>query len=112
MATDLYRRMLTFDYGDEERQALMEKVWRGTPWMVNAFIGSISSERAESIRDWCRENFGDEAWPIHGKPGNWQFGSATIFGWEWIGFSEEAMLTSFMDRWRDHEWIAAEEVNP
>lgn len=99
MATDLYHRAISFDYGDEERRALMEKVWSVTPWMVDAFIDS--DEREREVLHWCREHLGDEAWPIHGRPGVWQRGSATINGWTWFGFATEEMMLKFQAQWLD-----------
>lgn len=99
MATDLYHRVLTFDHGDEERNELVKRVWSGTPWMVDAYTDSINSERDRAIVEWCREQFGPEAWPIHGHPGSWHRGSATIHGWTWIGFDSEDNLRQFEAAW-------------
>jgi hypothetical protein len=43
MATDLYHRTMDFDYGDGERCELMQRVWRGTPWMVDTYTGGYSA---------------------------------------------------------------------
>lgn len=101
MSTDLYRSTVSFEYGDEERRELMEKVWSVTPWMINCFTDSINSERERSMREWCRKNIGPEAWPIHCKAGNWQLGGATIHGWTWIGFTTEAQMQSFLGAFPD-----------
>lgn len=94
--TDLFDRALAFDYGDAERAALMRKVWTPTPWMVDCFTDRTNSERDRSIREWCYDNLGDQAHPIHGREGRWQWGSATIHGWTWIGFASEAELALFL----------------
>lgn len=99
MPTDLFERTLAFDCGDEERNALMRKVWSPTPWMVDAYTGSISEPREREMLDWCHENFGDQAWPIHDRAGRWQRGSATVHGWTWFGFSEQAEMAAFVERW-------------
>ena len=96
MSTDLYKRTITFDYGNDDRRELMKSVWSVTPWMVDCFTGSINSDRERSIREWCLENIGPEAWPIHRKLGDWQLGGATIHGWTWIGFATEAQMQSFL----------------
>lgn len=101
MSTDLYERTITFDYDDEDRRDLMEKVWSVTPWMIDIFTGSINSKRERSMRQWCRANIGPEAWPIHCKEGSWQLGGATIHGWTWIGFSTEAKMYSFLEAFPD-----------
>ena len=98
MSSALHKRMLAFDHGDEDRNALMEKVWRGTPWMVDAYTGNINSDREREMVEWCRDEFGDEAWPIHGRPGAWQRGSADIYGWTWFRFDTEENMRLFLAR--------------
>lgn len=93
--SDLYRQMLAFDYGDEARRGIMEEVWTVTPWIIDAHSGSINSDTERALISWCRSTFGDEALPIHGRPGEWQRGSATIHGWTWFGFRTEAQLDQF-----------------
>jgi len=92
--SDLYQRQIA---GCEDE--LMHKVWDGTPWMVDAFTGSTSTDRYLEMVEWCREQFGPEAWPIHGKPGNWHTGGATVFRWTWMGFRDEEMMRLFETRW-------------
>lgn len=88
--SELYHRTISFDYGDDHRRALMEEVWSVTPWVVNVFSDNISSARERGMMEWCRKRIGDEAHPIHGMPGKWQRGGATIFGWTWFGFTDKA----------------------
>jgi hypothetical protein len=95
VGTPLYDRTMSFTYEDEERGALMRKVWSGTPFMTNCNTGAGDDRRMDEIRMWCRERWGDEAWPIHGRPGRWYVGGATVFGWTWIGFESAAMLAEF-----------------
>ena len=90
--TDLYRRRIASAANDDERGALMAEVWTPTPWMESVFTGYGDSERRREMREWCRERFGEEAFIIAGKPGAWQFGLATIYGWNWIGFATEAQM--------------------
>ena len=97
--TDLYRSALAFNDDDPERQALMAQVWRDTPWMVDAYTGSHDTDRRHDLMEWCREQFGPEAWPIHGLPGQWHSGGATVDGWTWMGFATEARMRQFMERW-------------
>lgn len=97
--TDLYRSALAFNDDDPERKALMAQVWRGTPWMVDAYTGSHDTDRRHDLMEWCREQFGREAWPIHGHQGQWHSGSATVDGWTWMGFATEDQMRRFMARW-------------
>ena len=97
--TDLYRRALAFNDDDAERKALMAQVWRDTPWMVDAYTGSHDDNRRLDLMQWCREQFGPEAWPIHGRPGQWHSGGATVHGWTWMGFATEEQMRRFVDRW-------------
>jgi hypothetical protein len=97
--SDLYLRALAFNDDDPERKALMAKVWCGTPWMVDAYTGSHDSARRHELMEWCREQFGPEAWPIHGHAGQWHSGCATVDGWTWMGFATEDQMHRFVERW-------------
>ena len=99
VGTDLYRSMLAFEYGDQELRELMAKVWSGTPWMVNAYTDSPDSGRWRAMVEWCREQFGPEAWPIHERHGQWHSGNATVHGWTWMGFTTEDQMRRFMQQW-------------
>jgi len=99
--TALYQRTIAFDYGDTERTDLMRKVWGGTPWMLDVKAGSPDSDLCRQVMEWCRNHFGYEAWPIHGKPGRWYRGSATIYSWTWFGFDTEDAMREFAARWGD-----------
>ncbi|HET8792079.1 MAG TPA: hypothetical protein VFM75_12800 [Modicisalibacter sp.] len=91
MGSDLYQRQIA-ECGDE----LMHRVWDGTPWMVDAYTGSPDDDRYREIAEWCRDNFGPEAWPIHGKPGSWHSGGAIVMGWSWMGFRTREMMNAFI----------------
>ena len=97
--TDLYRRTLAYDYGDDERNELMREVWSPTPWMIDVNTGRCGEDLDREIRFWCHDTFGEECWPIHGRPGVWQRGSATVFGSTWYGFATEEMMHQFLARW-------------
>src|SRR5579872_1182059 len=99
VGTDLYRRILAFDYGDVERADLMSKVWSVTPWMADAYTGSCGEQRERQMIEWCCERCGWQASPIHDIPGSWQRGSATVYGWTWFGFADEADLIAFLEAW-------------
>lgn len=101
MSTDLHKRMLAFDHGDKERDDLMEMVWRDTPWMVDVYSGGYSRnlDREHDILTWCYDRFGEQCFPIHGKTGRWQRGTATVDGWTWFGFSTEAEMLAFVEHW-------------
>lgn len=95
LGSELYQRQIA--NCDNE---LMHKVWDGTPWMADAYIGSYYTDgRREEIMQWCREHFGSEAWPIHGKPGDWHSGGTSINGWQWMGFKTEEQMQKFIARW-------------
>lgn len=100
VGTALHQRILSVDYGDQNTSDLVAKVWAGTPFVVNVRTGSINSETEREIMEWCRENLGAEAWPIHGKPGVWQRGSATVHGETFMGFDTTETLATFADRFR------------
>lgn len=94
--TALFERTLSFDYGDTERGDLMSKVWAPTPWMADVYSGRVNSDTYRAMMEWCRANMGDECSPIHGRPGDWQSGAATVFGWTWFGFAREEQLGRFL----------------
>lgn len=101
MSTDLYRRVMAWNeqLGDAERTALAHRVWDGTPWIVNWYTGGVDHGRTRDMILWCVEKFGEQAWWPENRPGAWQRGSATIHGWEWWGFDDEAKLREFMAAW-------------
>lgn len=96
MGSPLYQRQIV-----PCQNELIRRVWDPTPWMVDAYTGSCSEERYQELAEWCREQFGPEASPIHGLSGTWQRGGATVFGWTWIGFATEAQLQQFLTRWEE-----------
>lgn len=94
--TELFEQTLAFDYEDAERSDLMRKVWSVTPYMIDYQTGSPGADTYRNIVTWCRDNFGPQAHPIHEFEGDWQLGSATIFGWTWIGFKTQEQLDTFI----------------
>lgn len=103
MSTALHRQMLEFNYGDDERGALMREIWQSTPWMINIKVGDARYAVSARIRAWCEEHVGTEAWPIGGIEGDWQFGGVVIFGWAWIGFVKESQMRQFMEAFPECE---------
>jgi len=99
MTTALYERMVAFNYEDDERAALMREVWDGFPWMVDAYTGNFDEGRKREMLQWCYDTFGDQASPIHKKPGLWLQGNATVYGWTWFGFANKPMMDTFIARW-------------
>lgn len=101
VGTPVYQRAMAYydARNTEEDAALQHKVWDRTPWILNVNGGSPDSDRTREIVLWCVAQFGDEAWPIHGKPGNWHRGGVTICGWTWYGFATERMMKQFQEKW-------------
>ena len=99
--TDLYRRMLGAYEGRD--LDLFHRVWDDTPWMVDAYAGSPDSDRRRTMVEWCDDRFGPEAWPIHGRAGDWRLGGVTMNGWTWIGFKTEQQLLEFCAAWPEPE---------
>lgn len=99
--TDLYKRTMQWAETnlDAEGAELLQMFWYGTPWVVNAFTGRMAAGRERQMAEWCRDRFGDEAWPIHGRPGAWQRGGVTIHGWTWFGFKDRDMMERFQAVW-------------
>ena len=102
--SDLYHRsMAYYESRENDKGDLQHKVWDGTPWMFDAYTGGVANDRDLEIREWCEDQFGPEAWPIHGKPGSWHRGGATVYGWTWFGFATSEMMDQFKARWDDVE---------
>jgi hypothetical protein len=103
MTTPLYGRFMKFcaeqPPEDAKRWELTMAIWQHTPFMTNCRTGSPGENRWREIMTWCRDHFGDECWPIHGRPGDWQTGSATVHGWTWIGFKTADQLEEFQAAW-------------
>src|SRR5689334_13057602 len=87
MGTELHNRIMAFNYGDDDRDALMRKVWEEFPWAVDAYTGSDDGSREREMLHWCYDQIGDQASPIRGRIGLWMRGSATVCGWTWFGFT-------------------------
>lgn len=82
-----FHRLMEFNYGDEERAKLMRDVWSVTPWIVHVRTGAVNGDLSFEIMNWCRDNLGREASPIHGRQGAWQRSCVTIDGWTDYGFA-------------------------
>ena len=95
MPTELYDKIIKHGETSCAGSDLTHKLWDHTPWVIDVFFGGHNSESERSILDYCFCNFGPEAWPIHGKPGNWYRGGATVDGSGWIGFHTAAMMEQF-----------------
>lgn len=94
--TDLFDRMLAFNYEDAERADLMRKVWTQTPFMADVLTGTVCDDTYNVMQGWCYEHIGPPCRPIHGHEGDWQFGGVTIHGWTWIGFATQEQLDAFL----------------
>ena len=106
--TELYRRLIAYDadFGMNAMVAdLLRRVWKPTPWMADVYTGSCGGDRERDIRDWCVEHYGEEAFVIGDKPGAWQRGGVTVFGWTWMGFDTEAKLNEFLAAWPTPEGV-------
>lgn len=102
------RAIVEYDYKHLDND-LQLKAWSNTPWMIDVNVGCDEDSRhigrsklEQKMQSWCLEQFGDEAWPIHDRPGNWNRGGATIHGWVWYGFHTEAMMQQFMAEFPDY----------
>lgn len=99
MSTRLYHMM--FVVCSERHKEINHKVWDPTPWVINVKSGSPSNLEDETwgtMRNWLINNLGPESQPIFGIKGYWHRGSATVDGWTFIGFSSEALMISFMNK--------------
>lgn len=99
VGTELFQRILEFDYGDRERGDLMREVWSPTPWVIDAWTGVGGDLREREMMDWCYQHFGAQSSPIHERSGRWMRGNATIYGWTWFGFSTREEMDKFAAAW-------------
>lgn len=99
MSSPIYNRIMEYHKDNAEQLALEHKVWDNTPFIIDVHIGSMHTEegmdRFDRMHSWLEKNIGDEAWPIHDKPGNWHRAGATVDGWTWIGFHTQEMADQF-----------------
>jgi hypothetical protein len=93
------RLFLTYVAPDDRFDGIMRQVWRGTPWIVDAYVGDRCDGRRREMWEWCSERLGVESWPFseNPRPGRWHSGSATVFGWQWWGFDTEAEMQAFAE---------------
>jgi len=91
--------MAYYEAHEDDGGALQHKAWDGTPFMVDWYTGQTADDRDLSMQNWCRQKIGDEAWPLHGKPGRWHRGGVTVHGWTWFGFETQALLDAFTAAW-------------
>lgn len=103
IGNELYNKIISYDYGNDELKSLMKKIWQGTPYVVNAYFGDFDekNDRAEKIRYWCVKNFGERNDFLRGISGNWTEGNVTILGYNWIGFKTKEQLDKFIEVWGD-----------
>ena len=105
--SELYRREMALCEEQGDPVGLMQMVWGGTPWMAEAFTGPFGGRRCNAMRQWCRDHYGPEAWPIYGpeawstddQPGAWHGGGTSIEGWTRFGFATEIMMREFLKAW-------------
>jgi len=97
--TELYQRQIASLKIENEQDALMYEIWSQFPWMIDVYTGSPGDSKYREIISWCKEQFGLDAWPIHGRPGDWYIGGATIHGWAWMGFRTKEMMEQFCKAW-------------
>jgi len=105
--TPIYKQLLEkADAGELASDGeLTRQVWGNTPWIIDVYLGEwdeVAHERESDINAWCREHFGEEAWPIHGRDGRWRSGSAIVNNWTWYGFDTEEAMQQFMAAWPDN----------
>lgn len=100
MGTPLHDRIMSNAH-DVVNPELMREVWRGHPWVIDAFTDSPQSLRCRLMLEWCRLHLGDEAHPVlkMNIEGRWQRGNATVCGWTWMGFRTEEDMLSFARAW-------------
>lgn len=99
VGTDLYRRIISYEYRTDEQSDLQRTVWSPTPWVVNVFEGRHDDMMYFEIGEWCRKNIGPESSPIHEMQGEWHRGGATVDGWTWYGFATEYIMNRFLSAW-------------
>jgi len=110
MTSKLYRSTVEWSEAnlDQLGHELTLKCWQGLPWMVEAFFGDSGTLRHQQVIDWCGENFGEEAMPATGKPGDWYRGADEAKGWSCVGFKTEEMMNRFLARWPAPESLLIE----
>lgn len=108
MATGIYLRATA----DTSHGGILKKVWEHNPWILDVKKGSPNSELSRAVINWCNDNLGERTWPYGDSPrfGKWHEGSATIHGWEWLGFDTVEHMNKFIEAWKDRLEIAPPEL--
>ena len=100
--SEIYHRAMELYESDPGQDAeLQHKVWDGTPWIAEVYIGDINDRRERDMFDWCRERFGEMSRPFgkNPQPGQWRAGNAVVCGWAWFGFATEEQMREFEAAW-------------
>ena len=94
--SELYRKLILRDGSFD---GINERVWRGTPWILDAY--TKDAQQFDLMSRWCWDRYGPPAWPFsdNPRPGRWMSGGATVFGWTWWGFATEAEMHEFEAAW-------------
>lgn len=80
-----------------EYVAVTIEQWQPTPYMVDVYTDG----RIVEIRNWCFQSLGSESSPMHGQLGIWRQSYVTMSGRSWFGFSSEAIMNKFTERFPD-----------
>ena len=101
MATQLYHKIVSYEYHDQALADLVRKAWVGTPWAINVRDFKPNSPEWFSFREWANVALGSEscAWNDYG--GDWYRAGAIVNGLTNYGFSTEEGMNAFMARYPD-----------
>lgn len=101
MATELYEKIVSYNYRDEETTKAVREAWRNTPWVINVrdFSHSPGSWEWFDFVEWANGALGAQSCLWNDHKGDWYRASGTVNGLTNYGFSTEAKMRAFMARY-------------
>lgn len=101
MATQLYHKIVSYEYHDKALTELMRKVWAGTPWVINVRDFDANSREWFDFIEWANVEIGPESCAWNNYQGCWAKASVIVNGLTDYGFSTEQKMRQFMARYPD-----------
>lgn len=101
MGTQLYEKIVSFEYRDQALADLVRKAWAGTPWVINIRDFGVNSGEWFDFIDWANVELGPESCAWNDYTGDRYPAGAIVNGLTNYGFSTEEKMRQFMARYPD-----------
>jgi len=101
MATELYEKIVSYDYRDAATTKAVREAWASTPWVINVRDFIPNSRGWFGFREWANVELGAESCVWNDYKGDWYRASGTVNGLTNYGFSSKGRMRRFMARYPD-----------